>query len=272
MYSPKITDIDFVKFAKLTRRLSGKTLQVYSSALDCFRQICQIDSLSDVNIWHRGHFYAAINELPLSQSTKERYCGIVDDLFLWLVKYHDLAIAGCRPPYPAERINPDEVVREEEFQMLLKVAGQKRTGKRDVALLLLMDECGLTDVAASVIRMAAINFTHHTLIAHDERGFPQFMAYSRPETINALKRWQRIRPQSDWLFCTETGSPLSTRAMHAMLRGLVRECKLDKNVKFEGIFYRFAIRELDQVPVELMPLAEALGGTKYSHLYALLAA
>jgi integrase/recombinase XerD len=145
----------------------------------------------------------------------------------------------------------------EEIETIKKAPGTRfRSGKRDKAIIWLTLNTGLR--VDEVINLKPKNIDlKNKVIALDHAKKDSFgnVVFNSNETIELIKAWLKVRPKSEWLFCTITqekkniadkggitipGNKLTRQYLTSMVKRYARKAGITKNVSFHTLRHTYA--------------------------------
>ena len=132
-----------------------------------------------------------------------------------------------RRPKNAE-LRSREYLLPDEVEKLLKVARkQGRYGQRNYTLLLMMYRHGLRVSEAITMRWMSVDLKEGQLhVRRLKNGKPSVQRIPGPE-LRALRQLKRDFPDSQYLFVSERGGPLTDHAVRKMVSRIGEAAKLD---------------------------------------------
>jgi len=102
-----------------------------------------------------------------------------------------------------------KILSQDQVQALFKTINVKcPTGRRNRALLQVLYRCGLRISEACNLAEADVDLQQGFIYIQEGKNKKDRYTPLDPETIAWLKRWEAIRPESDYYFCTLHGSDL----------------------------------------------------------------
>ena len=159
---------------------------------------------------------------------------------------------------------PPEPLTASECRALLRVAGRGPTGVRSRAIVAVLWRAGLRSAELVALRPKDIDLDGGTLRVLRGKGGKARTVALDPEALEFVRRWLQVRklrvdpPRGSPLFCTFTGTPLTTAYLRRLLPALGRRARLEKRVHPHGLRHTFAC-ELAAEGVSLRVIQAALG-------------
>ncbi len=241
---------DFTRHLAVERRFSPQTVRAYRSDLNGLRQFAGTrgtDSTEDLDLellrdwlWHGA-------QTGLAKSTLARRAAAARSLGLWLSRAGGGtdAAARLRGPRPEQHL-PRVLTRTQIEAMVGTLASRASTGDpvavRDLAVIELLYasalrvseltalDCGSIDLQALTVRVVGKGDKERVV----PFGVPAFRAISsylnhaRPALLaagssGATGLTQPARPEPKALFISQTGKRFGTRAVYALVAGLLAD-------------------------------------------------
>lgn len=111
-----------------------------------------------------------------------------------------------------------KVISEKDFEKILsKINPKCRTGTRNIAILGSMYRAGLRIQEASNLQVSDVDMEAGQIYVQNGKGAKDRIIPIGKSLIEMLRKWDAIRPQSEYFFCTLAGKPVQTRYIRAML-------------------------------------------------------
>lgn len=131
------------------------------------------------------------------------------------------------PTRPTSRKIQRDYLTGSEVDRMVKAAKLGRWGTRDATLILLSYRHGLRSIEAANLQWSAVSFDEARLhVWRAKRGFSTVHPLSGQE-LRLLRQLRREFPGSAFLFMSERGNPLSTRAIRSMVATVGDRAGLD---------------------------------------------
>ena len=134
------------------------------------------------------------------------------------------------------------ILEPEEAQRLIKQPNKRyRTGKRNIAILKIILNCGLRVSEVTGLRPGNINLTNQKLrIVQGKGGIDRDLIIPF-ELIDCLKAWKDIKPKNtDYFFTTLEGKQLSKRYLCDMVKRYGKRAKINKIISPHTLRHTYA--------------------------------
>lgn len=253
--------------------LTPKTISAYQHDLSLFVKWlmninpgCKLQSLTEIDIIE---FRQSLISVGLKAATINRRIGSVQRLCRWAVDNkllkNDISKAVKQINVVAKRCPSG--LKPSEVQLMLQVAGQSKHGhaKRNYALLHLMLQTGLRVNEVAELKLADIELSERsgTVRVRLGKGRKTREIPLNTKVRRALKLYLSSRSTDvgiDHLFLSERKTPLSTRAIQAVITELATHAKITRiKVSPHTLRHTFAINYLKQNPTNIVQLANLMG-------------
>jgi integrase/recombinase XerD len=134
------------------------------------------------------------------------------------------------------------VLNSYEASRLLSVPNPRYpTGLRNLGIMLVMLNMGLRVSEVSNLRPGSINLTEGKLrVVNGKGGVDRDLAVPNGYTNEILKRWKKIKPKSQYFFCTLKSRKVSSRHIHLFVKRYSLKAKIEKNVSPHTLRHTFA--------------------------------
>lgn len=128
---------------------------------------------------------------------------------------------------------PKIIEREDAIKLLKAINWKTKTGLRNRVAVQLMYRCGLRVQEVCELTPADIDWKRNQLFISESKdttgkGGKDRWVYADPETMEWIRRWLDVRPESDYLLCTVTkgkeGRKLNQRQLRQFIYGLSKRC------------------------------------------------
>jgi len=128
-------------------------------------------------------------------------------------------------PKPSRKL-PKVLTSSQVDQFLSVINTSTITGKRQMAIIMVMLKCGLRISEVTKLTKADIDFDRHTLyIQMGKGGKDRYIPMSN--TVEAcIREWLKIAPESKWLFSTFKGKQSVARNICEMVYSISKRAKV----------------------------------------------
>ena len=152
------------------------------------------------------------------------------------------------------------ILNEDEQKVLLAQPNPKApTGLRNICILRVMLDAGLTLSEVTSLRPDEIDFTNGCITVRHADGYREGrILWLGAENLSFIQRWIKVRPNAEYLFCTLKGSKLDDRYIREMVKRLAVKAKINKNVFPHSLRHTFAA-DLYRKTRNIRIVQEALG-------------
>jgi len=152
------------------------------------------------------------------------------------------------------------ILNEDEQRALLTQPNPKApTGLRNICILRVMLDAGLTLSEATNLRPDEIDFANGCITVRHADGYREGrMLWLGEENISLIKRWLKVRPNAEYFFCTLKGGKLDDRYIREMVKRLAGKAKIKKHVFPHSLRHSFAA-DLYRKTRNIRIVQEALG-------------
>lgn len=255
--------------------LAPQTLAAYEHDIYRFSQWLMasdstrsLSSLTDIDIIeYRQHLIS----VGLKPSTVNRRLGSIQRLCRWAVTHdvlkEDVSQAVKQVNVVSKRCPSG--LSAAETQRLLQVAGQSKHGhaKRNYALLHLMLQTGLRVNEVAALTRRDLHLSDRSGIVHvrlgkgrKARAIPLNAKARRALRLYIASRHTDDAINADTVFLSERKTPLSTRAIQAIVTSLAKRANITRiNVSPHTLRHTFAMNYLKQHPSNIVQLASLMG-------------
>ncbi|MBX9571404.1 MAG: tyrosine-type recombinase/integrase [Candidatus Obscuribacterales bacterium] len=110
-----------------------------------------------------------------------------------------------------------EYLTTTEVKQLRDAAKHSRNGFRDYWLITMLYRHGLRVSEAIDLKWEQVDFRHARLHVSRLKNGDDSVHFIEGDELRAMRRLKRENPDSDFIFTSERGSPLSPRAVHAIV-------------------------------------------------------
>jgi len=159
-----------------------------------------------------------------------------------------------------------KAINEEDFTKILgKINAKCQTGCRNVAILNSMYKSGLRIQEALDLTPADVNLETGMIFVQDGKNGKDRYLPMGAFLIETLSKWNSVRPESEWFFCTFKGDQLDQRYVREMLGRKSKEAgvfiqdgKKQKPVNPHALRHSFATNLLNK-GMNIRKVQELLG-------------
>lgn len=135
---------------------------------------------------------------------------------------------------------PDVLTREEREALLRQPNPKAPTGLRNLCILRLMLDTGITLSELLNLQLKDIDFKEGQIIIRKEDRGKSRNVWVGEETLNYLKKWNSISPHGKYLFSTLKGGKLDGRYIREMVKRLSKKAGIKKNIFPHSLRHTFA--------------------------------
>jgi integrase/recombinase XerD len=147
------------------------------------------------------------------------------------------------------------VLDSEEVEKLKEAPGTRyKSGKRDKAIIWLTLNTGLRADELINLKLEDIDLKNKVVsLDHAKKDSFGKVPFNSDNVVKLIKDWLKIRPKSEWLFCTITaekqiagkgitvpGNKLSRQYLTSMVKRYARKAGITKNVSFHTLRHTYA--------------------------------
>ncbi len=150
---------------------------------------------------------------------------------------------------------------EEQRALLAQPNPKAPTGLRNLCMIKLMLDAGLRLSEVISLRPQDIDFENSSIEIHGEdeqKDVRSRTLWLGQDTLELIKRWLEIKPNSEYLFSTLKGGRLDDRYIREMVKRLAGRAKIKKNVFPHSLRHSFAA-DLYRKTRNIRIVQEALG-------------
>lgn len=123
-------------------------------------------------------------------------------------------------PKPTSRKLPKVLNQEQVSKFLSVINTSTITGKRQMAIIMVMLKCGLRVSEVCKITRADVDFDRHTLYIQMGKGNKDRYVPMSNMVEDCIRAWLEIAPESKWLFSTFKGKQSAARNICEMVYSL----------------------------------------------------
>jgi integrase len=153
---------------------------------------------------------------------------------------------------------PAEVYSRDTIEKLLSKFGKSKTDVRNRALLLVYWRCQLRCAEALDLQVSDVDFDRGAITVKLGKGRKRRVVGVDRETLEYLKAWLAVRPESKWLFCTHKGGRISEACVRQMVKRKALKAGITQRVHVHGFRHTGAC-ELASRGLDLRLIQKQLG-------------
>lgn len=165
---------------------------------------------------------------------------------------------------------PKFISQNDFIKMINQINRKCATGCRNYAILMVMYGAGLRNSEVCNLTPADVNFDSGLIYVQQGKYGKDRYVPMTDDVFEALQDWAKIRPESEYFFCTLKGGPLDTRYIREMCYRISRKAgvyiqdgKKRKPVNPHALRHSFATEILNSGEFTIRELQELLG---HSHI------
>jgi len=136
------------------------------------------------------------------------------------------------------------------------------TGKRNAAIIVVLDRCGLRVSEALKLSLKDYNARRGELRIRKSKRDKNRTVGVHEEAQLLIERWLTVRPESKFLFCTLQGKPLDRFYIHRMLQRVAEKAGVEDHVHSHLFRHGFATRHWKKFQ-DVDALQSELGHSRY---------
>jgi len=145
---------------------------------------------------------------------------------------------------------------DNELNALLKtISTRYPSGKRDRAMIMFMADTGARISEALNANVGDINY-ENGVITIIGKGDKERTLYLTPRLMDALRAWNKVKPESSYIFCTLKGGQIVRQHVNNMLRRRGGKAQI-KHTSPHMLRHTFGRRAISKAPLEVVQ--DALG-------------
>ncbi len=153
---------------------------------------------------------------------------------------------------------PDILTGEERDALLGQPNPKAPTGLRNLCILRLMLDTGITLSELLNLKLEDIDFEEGQIVIKKEDRGKNRSAWIGGETLEYLRKWNVISPRGEYLFSTLKGGQLDGRYIREMVKRLSRKAGIKKNIFPHSLRHTFAV-DLYRETKNIRSVQKALG-------------
>jgi len=142
-----------------------------------------------------------------------------------------------------------------EIEVLKNAPGKRyKSQKRDRAIIWLTLNTGLRADEVINLKVENIDLENKVItLTHAKKGSFGSVVFNSDEVVKLIKDWLKIRPKSEWFFCTITkskniagkgvtkpGNKLSRQYLTSMVKKYAKKAGMEKRVSFHTLRHTYA--------------------------------
>lgn len=244
---------DFIAVKEAADR-SPKTINWYKTFLTPFVAKFGNESIDSFTVRKIANWLKSQDGRPYTKFDRSK---AIHYFFSWCVKAYGITDPTSAIPLPRIPEPEPKAIEVDDLNRLIEVAA---SNPRDMAILIILADCGLR--ASSLVNLSVddIDFAAHTIaIRNDKRGKTRAVPFSL-ESERVLILWLKKRPTTtDRLFPSDDGKPLKYAGLREILRRLAVKAGFTTERYNLHSFRHFAAREYLRNGGSLPALARILG-------------
>lgn len=166
---------------------------------------------------------------------------------------------------------PKFITQNQFKKMLSQINRNCATGCRNYAILMMMYGAGLRVSEVCNLALADVNFETGLIYVQEGKGGKDRFVPMTDDVMQALQDWAKIRPESEYFFCTLKGGQLDTRYIREMCYRISRKAgvyiqdgKKIKPVNPHALRHSFATEILKSGDFNIRELQELMGHSDIS--------
>jgi integrase/recombinase XerD len=237
--------------AKATRNTYSKFLSRFINTLGPERPLDLIRP-EDVDVFiqemrfrdvkYADHPSRPIEREPLSTATVYRNIKMIKTFFKWCVDRGFLAVSPAshiHNPKPRRPLGQGKAATDHELDRMLEAS---RYQPRNYALVMLLAQSGCRAGEAASLRIRDLNWQEHKALVYEKGGGRRWIFFDE-ETCEALRVWLRRRPrgETNHVFVSEKGIPISAEAVSQVVRRLCKSAGLKRSLGAHSLRHRVGL-------------------------------
>lgn len=244
--------IDDFLLAKRAGQRADSTLQWYAKYLIPFSAEFGTENLGEMTMRKIALW---LTKQSGGQQTRYNRDKALRAFFAWAVKVHGVANPMKAIPLPRLPDPEPKAIEIADLNRLLEVCKTPR----DLALLIVMADCGFRASGIVSILIDDVDFANRVIRVREKRGKVRAVPFS-VDTERVLLAWCKKRPlNADRLFCTYQGRPLTYWGLRQIVRRLAKRAGFtDERWNLHSLRH-FAAQEYLKQGGSLPALARILG-------------
>ena len=205
--------------SRQSQYLSANTITFYKTQLRTFSNYCSDLGWFTLDITpDRLVEYLSLRREHRKPTTLEAEFRAIHAFLTWCIerKYcNPDTLDGVKwPKAPKPVIEP---FTQGDVRGLLREAAKSPTPERDVAILLLMADCGLRASELCGLKDSDVRETY--IHVHGKGGKERRVPIA-PETLSVIRRWQKVRGPCTYLFISQRGKPFTREGLRVLFKRL----------------------------------------------------
>lgn len=166
---------------------------------------------------------------------------------------------------------PKFISQNDFIKMINQINRNCATGCRNYAILMAMYGAGLRNSEVCNLTLADVKFHTRLIYVQDGKGGKDRYIPMTDDVMQALQDWAKIRPESEYFFCTLKGGQLDTRYIREMCYRIsekagvyIQDGKNIRPVNPHALRHSFATEILRTGDFNLRELQELMGHSDIS--------
>lgn len=251
---------DFLLSCK-ANRLSGKTIQWYSSLLTDFAEYFQGQVLADIPARHireyivalqgRNQRYSEAKQKPiqaggLSNASVSGHIRALHAFWRWCAREYDLKNPMANIKRPKIEVSTPKVIDKRDFVKLFNATGNNETGTRDRALLAFLLDTGCRLGGLIDLEINRLNLQRRQAIVYEKGNKSRIVVFTA-YTAALLEMWLEVRiSDSKKVFTslTKQRGGLTMEGVHQALKRLKARAGVTGRINPHAFRHRFAVEYL----------------------------
>ena len=212
------TLIDGFLLAKEAEGLKDTSLTIYRNVLKYLKRYLPPEKLEDASLITPQDLQAwVVSMRNLAAATRDHRIAKCKTFFKWAV---DNGFLERNPSTvlkrPKETWQPDPF-SEEELMFLLDEAKEGRMGVRDYAIICLLLDSGIRNTELRNLRPEDISMKTGQVKIREGKGSKPRTVFIGKRAKTALWRWMMVKPDTEWLFCSEREKKLGRTVLRRLV-------------------------------------------------------
>ena len=163
-------------------------------------------------------------------------------------------------------------INQNQFVKMLNMINRKcPTGCRNYAILMMMYGAGLRVSEVCNLNELDVNFETGIIYVQEGKGGKDRYVPMTDDVVEAAENWLKVRPESDYFFCTLKGGQLDTRYIREMCYRIskktevyIQDGKKTRPVNPHALRHSFATEILKSGDFNIRELQELMGHSDIS--------
>jgi len=246
----------------ILKRYSQNTIKTYSSCFQKFMGFFEkksIDLLTKKDI--KTFLLHLIQYEKVSPSTQNQYINAIKFYYEKVLKQPKMDITIERP---RKQNRLPKIISEQEVLQLLRVT----QNLKHKAITSLLYAAGLRISELINLKKSNLDFTNHTILIEQSKGFKDRVSILGEATAQVLKKYLKIYQPKNYLFEGQFGGTYSPRSINKFLKQNAKKAGISVNISAHMLRHSFATHLLDN-GTDIRFIQELLGhnSTKTTQRY-----